>query len=320
MHPEILGIHHVTAIASDPQKNRDFYTKILGLRLIKVTVNFDDPSTYHLYYGDGVGNPGTILTFFVWPGARRGIQGTRQAVATSLAIPQSSLGYWISRLIEHGVTYQGPTRRFNEQVLTVRGPDGMALELVAYPGVLTHAGWEGSTVPAEHAIRGLSGITLWEESFEETTSFLTDTLGFHLVSEEHNMFRYEMGKGGPGTRLDIRRATGFWNGKAGAGSIHHIAWCVATNEAQEQWRELLAARELQVTAVLDRKYFHSIYFSEPGGVLFEIATSQPGFTVDEPAELLGTQLQLPSWLESTREQIEHDLPALHPPSPPFYTH
>ena len=189
MNASILGIHHVTAIASDPQWNVDFYTGVLGLRLVKLTVNFDDPGAYHLYYGDSVGHPGTILTFFAWPGARRGRQGPGQVAVISLAIRPGALAYWLERLVHHGVRYEGPTQRFDEQVLAFRDPDGLALELVAHPGAGDRPYWEGGPVPAEHAIRGVHGVTLWEEGYELTAKLLTETLGFRLLNEQESLFR-----------------------------------------------------------------------------------------------------------------------------------
>jgi glyoxalase family protein len=310
MQHSLLGIHHVTAITSDPQRNLEFYTGFLGLRLVKVTVNFDDPGSYHLYYGDREGHPGTIMTFFAWPGAPRGRQGTGQINATAFSIPQASLGYWLGRLHEHNIQYEGPTSRFGEQVLSLRDPDGLVTELVAHPGENTSAGWENGVIPAEHAICGLSSVTLWEDDYEQTARLLTDTLGFRLVSEEQNTFRYALGTGGAGTRVDVRNANGFWSGKIATGTIHHVAWRVATDEAQQKWRQILDEGDFNVTPILNREYFHSIYFPEPGGVLFEIATDPPGFAVDEPVEQLGTQLKLPPWLEAQRAQIEHTLPPL----------
>ncbi|WP_174719974.1 ring-cleaving dioxygenase [Tengunoibacter tsumagoiensis] len=310
METEILGLHHISAITGNLSANIDFYTRVLGLRLVKVTVNFDDPSSYHLYYGDGVGHPGTILTFFVWPGADRGRLGVGQAALISFAIPQSAFGYWVNRFHELNITYQGPTRRFGEQTLVVRDPDGISIELVAYAGPLAQTSWEGSIIPAESAIHGYAGATLWEDDADATGHFLTEVMRFHKVAEEQQTLRYEIGLGGAGSRLDVRRASGFWGGTMGTGQIHHLAWRVATDDVQKQWREHLLKSEAEVTPILDRKYFHSIYFPEPGGVLFEIATDPPGFTVDEPVEQLGTRLQLPSWLEHEREEIVQELPPL----------
>lgn len=213
MDQRILGIHHVTAIAGDPQGNVDFYAGVLGLRLVKKTVNFDDPATYHLYYGDEAGNPGTLLTFFPWPGARRGRQGTGQVSVVSLSIPQFSLGYWLERLITHGVRYEGPTRRFDEQVVAFRDPDGLALDLVTDGAVHDRSGWGAGPVPADHAIRGVSSVTLWEEGYELTARLLTETLGFRLIREDGNRFRFGVGSGVRG-----RRSTSCSHPTSGRGS------------------------------------------------------------------------------------------------------
>jgi len=313
MNANILGIHHVTAIAGDPQRNVDFYTSVLGLRLVKLTVNFDDPSAYHLYYGDEAGHPGTILTFFAWPDARRGRQGTGQVGVISLAIRPSALAYWIERFVQHGVRYKGPTQRFDEQVLAFRDPDELALELVAHPNVEDRPYWRGGPVLAEHAIRGLYGVTLWEEGYELTAKLLTESLGFRLLDEQGSYFRYTVGEGGPGALVDVRSAPDFWRGVVAVGTVHHVAWRTPNDEQQLVWRDKLAGLDLNVTPVMDRQYFHSIYFREPGGVLFEIATDPPGFTVDEPLERLGTHLKLPPWLEPQRKRIEQILPSIRLP-------
>ena len=308
MRKDLLGIHHVTAITSDPQRNVDFYTGVLGLRLVKVTVNFDDPGSYHLYYGDEVGHPGTILTFFAWPGAPRGRAGTGQLSAVSLSIPQTSLDYWSQRLLSEGMQYQGPSASLGESVLVLHDPDGMAIELVAHPRAQERPGWAGGPVPAEHAVRGIHSVTVWEEGYERTARQLTETLGFRLVAEEQNSFRYEVGAGGPGALITVRCAPEFLRGVMAAGSIHHVAWRAASDDEQQTWRESLSSQGVNVTPILNRQYFHSIYFREPGGVLFEIATDPPGFTIDEPVEQLGSQLKLPPWLEPARAEIEQALP------------
>jgi glyoxalase family protein len=308
MSTNLLGIHHVTALASDTQHNVDFYTGLLGLRLVKVTVNFDDPGAYHLYYGDGVGHPGTILTFFAWPGAPRGRVGTGQLSAVAFTISEASLDYWSERLRSAGIEHQGPSISLGESALVLHDPDGMAIELVAHPGAEERPGWTGGLVPAEHAIRGIHSVTVWEEGYEHTTRHLTKTLGFRLVAEEQNVSRYEVGAGGPGALITVRCAPEFLRGTMAAGSIHHVAWRAATDEEQLHWREALSSQGVDVTPILDRQYFHSIYFREPGGVLFEIATDPPGFTIDEPVERLGSQLKLPPWLEPARAEIEQILP------------
>jgi glyoxalase family protein len=310
MSKEILGIHHVTAIAADPQRNVDFYTGILGLRLVKLTVNFDDPGTYHLYYGDQVGHPGTILTFFAWPGARRGLRGNGQVSAVSFSIPEEAVSYWQGRLKQHGISVGGPSRRFDEEALVFVDPDGMQLALVAHAGAGTATPWEGGPVPGEYAIQGLRGVTLWEASCEPTVALLSDTLGFRLVQEVDSRFRFQVPADGPGPLVDIVCRPYGQQGRMGAGMVHHIAWRTPSDEEQMAWREGIARVDLNVTPVIDRQYFRSIYLREAGGVLFEIATDPPGFTVDEPLERLGQHLMLPPWLEPERAGIERVLPEL----------
>lgn len=312
MRDEILGIHHVTAIAGDPQQNVNFYAGVLGLRLVKKTVNFDDPGTYHFYYGDERGTPGTILTFFPWPNVRRGRQGTGQATTTSFSVPEASLGYWIERLTAHGIEYDKPVRRFDEQVLAFRDPDGLMLEVVAHSRERRN-GWENGSVAGEHAIRGFHTVVLCVDSYAETAKLLTETMGFRQIAEEGNQYRYAVKEGGAGLQVDIRHAPDFWQGVVAGGTVHHVAWRTESDDTQLAWRRRIAELGLSVTTVQDREYFHSIYFREPGGILFEIATDPPGFAVDEPLESLGTNLKLPPWLESSRQRIESVLPPVHLP-------
>ncbi|MFP3941752.1 MAG: ring-cleaving dioxygenase [Thermoanaerobaculia bacterium] len=309
----IAGIHHVTAIATDPRRTLDFYTRVLGLRLVKRTVNFDDPGTYHLYFGDDLGRPGTVLTFFPWPLARRGIRGVGQATATAFSVPAGSLGFWQERLRGEGVAVEEPAERFGgEEGFAFQDPDGLKLELVAHEGADERPGWGRGPLPAEHAIRGFHSVTLSEQGYQATAELLTQVLGFRLVAEEGSRSRFEAGDGGPGARVDVHCAPSAPFGRVAAGSVHHVAWRVADEEAQAAWRERLAARGLNVTPVLDRQYFRSIYFREPGGVLFEIATDRPGFTLDESPDALGEALKLPPWLEPRRAEIEDALPELRP--------
>jgi glyoxalase family protein len=308
------GIHHVTAIASDPQRNVDFYSGVLGLRLVKRTVNFDDPTTYHFYFGDELGHPGSILTFFPWPGARRGRQGAGQASVTSFAILPGSVGFWIDRFINKQVEFTPPAPRYeDERVIAFRDPDGLMCELVAHPRADERTGWAGAAVPVEHSIRGLYSVTLWQDACDLTGQLLVNTLGFRLVREQGAICRYSAGDGGPGTIVDLRCVPGLWSGTTGVGTVHHVAFRAPDEDAQLQALADLTGLGMNVTPVLDRDYFKSIYFREPGGVLFEIATEPPGFTVDEPAESLGHSLKLPSWLEPRRFEIEAVLPNISPP-------
>ena len=309
----LAGFHHLTAIVGDPQQNVDFYTRVLGQRLIKQTVNFDDPGTYHLYYGDEVGTPGTIITFFPWPGAPKGRRGTGQVVDLSFSIPATALDYWVERLTGYGVAMTGPTARFNEQVLSFLDPHGLSLELVAHHDAQPHSPWKQGPVPEEYAIRGFTSVTLAEADQERTAKMLTDVLGFRMVKQEGNRFRYEVGDGGPGARVDVLSLPDQPRGRIAVGTVHHVAWRTEDDAHQLLWRQHLLTHSNDVTPVLDRQYFHSIYFHEPGGVLFEIATVPPGFSIDESVEQLGTHLKLPPWLENDRSQIEKVLQPLHVP-------
>ncbi len=313
---DVLGIHHVTAIASDPQRNLDFYAGVLGLRLVKRTVNFDDPETYHLYFGDEVGHPGSIMTFFPWPGARRGRQGTGQVAVTSFAVVPSALGFWIERFIAHGISYEGPTRRLtgaqSEQVIAFKDPDGLMLEIVAHASAEGRPAWAAPGILLERAIRGFYSVTLWAENRDDTERVL-EMLGFRSVNEEGSTRRFAVGDGGPGTLVDVRSLSGFFRGVGGAGTVHHVAWRVSDDDAQIATRERVINAALHPTPVIDREYFQSVYFREPGGVLFELATDPPGFTVDEPVDRLGERLMLPPQYETRRAEIEAVLPPIHFP-------
>ena len=310
MGKEIPGIHHVTAIASDPQRNVDFYAGVLGLRLVKLTVNFDDPTTYHLYYGDEAGQPGTILTFFPWPGARRGRRGTGQVAVTSFSVPEGSLPYWEERLRHHGIAVDHRQKRFDEEALTFFDPDELQLELVAHADAGALAPWQAGPVLPKYAVRGLYGVTLWEKDPEPTAKLLTGTLGLRLQGESGPRYRFRAASPGPGATLDLLQVPEGERGWDGAGIVHHVAWRTPDDNQQQAWRQELAGLGLRVTPVMDRQYFRSIYFREPGGVLFEIATDPPGFARDEPLEALGTRLRLPPWLEGRRKELEAALPQL----------
>jgi glyoxalase family protein len=313
---DILGLHHVTAIAGDPQKNIDFYAGVLGLRLVKLTVNYDDPTTYHLYYGDGQGHPGTIMTFFPWPGAVAGRIGTGQLTVTSFAVQERSLGYWKNRLTEHNTSVQEARSEFDEELLFFTDPDGLQLELVATPHANPNHLWSRGPVPADFAIRGFHHVTLSESGYERTASLLTNTLGFKRLQEQGSHFRYSLSTGIPGTIVDLLCAPEGRPGRVSVGTVHHVAWRTPTDQQQVKWREAIRHLQYDVTPVIDRTYFHSIYFREPGGVLFEIATDPPGFAVDEPADQIGTSLVLPLWLEGERRELERILPAVHLPKVP----
>jgi glyoxalase family protein len=303
------GLHHVTAIAGDPQRNVDFYTRVLGLRLVKQTVNFDAPEVYHLYYGDTAGRPSSVLTFFPWQGVQDGRLGAGLTTATAFSVPEASVGWWGERLRALQVPVDAPHERDGEDVVTFRDPDGMVIELVATAGD-TRSGWDGvADIPAEHAVRGLHAVTLSEHLLDPTAAMLSELLGMQLSAETGERARFGMASGGPGALVDVAAGVAEPGLQAG-GTVHHVAFRAPDLETMTRWQGELLAAGVQVTEILDRQYFKSIYFREPGGVLFEIATDAPGFDVDEPLLELGRSLRLPPWLEPTREQIERSLPPL----------
>lgn len=313
------GIHHVTMIAGDAQRNVDFYAGVLGMRLVKKTINFDDPGTYHLYYGDETGTPGTLLTFFPWPHARRGREGSGQLNVVSLAIPPESLGFWLERLLREGIAHERLATRFGERVLAFRDPDGLRVELVGSSSAASIAGWAGGPVPAEHAIRGVHAVTLWSDSPDATFALLEGTLGMTRVASEEGTTRWRARSPDEhrvGVFLDVRDVSGFWEGAMGVGTVHHVAWRVPDDDSELALRARVTTAGLAPTPVIDRKYFHSVYFREPSRSLFEIATDAPGFGVDEPLATLGESLVLPPWLEPERARIAAALPALRPPARP----
>ena len=308
-----LGIHHVTAVATDPQRNVDFYLRTVGLRLVKQTVNFDAPDTYHLYYGDEAGSPGTILTFFPWPGVPQGRRGTGQATITSFSVPEAAMGWWKQRLERQGVDVRETVTRMEEDALSFHDPDGLVIELVAHTGTDERPPWEQGPIPAEHAIRGLHSVTLCEAGYEDTAGLLVDNLGFRLVGEAGQRFRFAVGDAGPGEVVDVVCQPEAPRGLVSAGTVHHVAWRAPDEDTEAGWRQELVDDGVNVTPIIDRNYFRSIYFREPGGVLLEIATDPPGFGVDEPLLELGRRLQLPPWMEPQRADIEAALPPLKVP-------
>lgn len=306
---EPRGLHHVTAIASDPARNVEFYTRVLGLRLIKQTVNFDAPDTWHLYYGDEHGRPSSVLTFFPWPGVVRGREGAGMTSTTAFSVPPGSLGWWQRRLRDQRVDVGTPVTTDDEEVMTLRDPDGLALDLVAADGD-HRSGWDGvADIPLEHAVRGLHSVTLSERVIDPTSTMLTDLLGMDLAGEGPDRARFSMGDGEPGAVVDLT-AGARERGLQAGGTVHHVAYRAPDLETMTQWQRELLDAGVQVTQILDRQYFKSIYFREPGGVLFEIATDTPGFDIDEPLLELGRSLKLPPWLEPDREQIARALPPL----------
>lgn len=309
------GLHHVTAIASDPQANVDFYTTLLGLRLVKQTVNFDAPDSYHLYYGDAAGSPSSLLTFFPWPGVPRGRSGAGMMTATAFSVPGSSLGWWHERFRRLGVDVDAPRSRGTEEVLAFRDPDGMGVELVATAGD-HRSGWDGvADIPAEHAVRGLHAVTLSEQQLDPSAAMLTELMGLTLDAEDGDRVRFGMADRGAGGLVDVLAGVQE-RGRQAGGTVHHVAFRAPDLETMTRWQGELLGCGVRVTQILDRQYFKSIYFREPGGVLFEIATDDPGFATDEPLLELGRHLRLPPWLEPSREQIAAALPPLRlPPQP-----
>ncbi len=309
---EIPGIHHVTAIAGDAQRNVDFYSGVLGMRLVKLTVNYDEPSIYHIYYGDGTGRPGSLLTFFPWPGAPRGRLGTGMAADVALGIPPDAAGYWAGRLSQHGVQTARMTVRERGEVIAFKDPDGLALELVARAGGDDGPPWDGGPVPPRYAVRDIFGVTLFEKRAAETSALLA-RLGLRLRAARGSRFHYAAGGGGPGTALDVAEFPILAAGAVSVGTVHHVALRAPDDDAQRGWAETIADAGVRVTPVIDRTYFRSIYFREPGGVLLEIATDGPGFAVDEPAQRLGSGLRLPATLAPLRQRLERRLAPLRLP-------
>jgi glyoxalase family protein len=314
MSMSIHGIHHITSLASDAQQNVNFYAGFLGLRLVKQTVNFDAPDVYHLYYGDEIGRPGTILTFFPFPDAARGKRGTGETSAVAFTVPSGSFDFWVPRLSRKGIPFLGPETRFGEKFVSFEDPDGMVVEL--FEGALGNgwAGWSGGPVETRYAIRKFHGITLTHRSAAATAAFLTEDLGFTAGGAEGNRHRFLAGSGDGQALIDIIEDSASPPARQSAGSVHHIAWRAKDDAEQLEWRQELRKKGAAPTQVMDRQYFHSIYFREPGGVLFEIATDPPGFSIDEPVDSLGSRLQLPPWLEPERAVIERHLPPLEVPA------
>lgn len=304
------GLHHVTAIAGDPKRNVDFYTRVLGLRLVKQTVNFDDPTTYHLYYGDSVGTPGSILTFFPWAGIPRGRPGTGQVYATAFSVAAGSLDFWGERLRAHGIAPAPPVTRFGDDVLGFTDPDGLILEFVATAEPDSRPAHAHPDIPAVHGIRGFHGVTVAVLAATATQSLLTDAMGYHVTRTAGGRTRLAPAGGGPGTYVDLLVDPSLPRGEPGAGTVHHLAFQTPDDTTQAVARRTLLGLGYHVSPVMDRNYFHSIYYREPQGVLFEIATNPPGFAVDESVDTLGTALKLPAHYESQRAAIQAALPAL----------
>ena len=311
----VLGLHHVTAISGPAQENVDFYAGVLGMRLVKKSVNQDDPGTYHLFYADAAGHPGTDLTFFPWAKMAPSRAGYGLSPEVSLAVPPGSLVYWVARLQRHGVTMGEGEMRFGQHVLSVTDPHGLRVALVESQDSLARdfAPWDGSPVPVEHQIRGLESARMLERDLARTTSFLSDAMGFRHLGTEDGWQRFGVAGGKSGAYVDLREDPAAGRGAWGTGSIHHLAWRVEDAAHQLEVRERVIAGGSRPTPVIDRFWFKSVYFPEPGGVLFELATDGPGFAVDEDQAHLGETLVLPPWLESERAEIARALPPLKMP-------
>lgn len=303
----IKGLHHVTAIASDPQRNVDFYRNVLGQRLVKRTVNFDAPDTYHFYFADEIGNPGSVLTFFAWPEMRRGIRGNGETNAVAYNVPAGSLTFWQEHLKKNKITPHAIQKRFGENVLAFEDPDSMRVELVETDNLPEINFWEDGPIPQEYALQGFHSVTLWLEEVQATANLLTDQMGFRALAQEDNRHRFVADSNALGHFVDLVEGPEKPRARLGVGSIHHIAFRVPNDEQQVQYQSLIRHAGFNVTDVLDRNYFHSIYYREHGGVLFEIATDTPGFAIDEPVEALGETLKLPEWFERSRTAIEESL-------------
>jgi glyoxalase family protein len=310
MENKIKGIHHITAISGNAQRNYDFYTKVLGLKFVKKTVNFDDPYTYHFYYGNEIAEPGTLLTFFPWENITVGRRGIGQATEIQFSVPKGSFDFWMNRIKEHNVLYNKPADRFNESYLVVLDPDGLKLELVISEEEDKRQPFINGGVPAEAAIKGFYNTTLTLNNIDKTAKILTDVFGYKLVDEKVNRFRFAAASNENARYIDLVAVPGEHMGLVAGGSVHHIAFRAKDDEEQMIFREILANRGYNITPQIDRMYFKSVYFREPGGVLFEIATDPPGMTVDETVDKLGTSLKLPPMYESKRAEIEKHLPEL----------
>lgn len=311
--PPVHGLHHVTCIAGDPQRNVDFYVGVMGMRLVKRSVNQDVPDTYHLFYADGAGTPGTDLTFFPWPAMDPSRPGAGLAVEVALAVPSASLGYWRERLAAAGIAVDAPGERFGEAVASFRDPDGLHLALVGTDDPRPFVPWEGSPVPAAHQVRGLDAARLWVRDLDATAAALTTLLGFRRGGVEDGWQRFEVGEGGSGARLDVRAEPEARRGTWGIGGVHHVAWRVDDVVAELALRQIVDEAGLRPSPQIDRFWFASVYFKEPGGTLFELATDGPGFSLDEDPAHLGERLILPPWLEPHRAAIEAALPPIDVP-------
>jgi glyoxalase family protein len=311
MENRILGLHHITAIAGNAKRNLDFYTKVLGLRLVKKTVNFDDPGTYHFYFGNENGTPGTILTFFPWEGIRQGVNGAGMASEIGYSVPLDSLDFWSDRLKHYKVSHDEPAENFGEKYISFRDPDGLKINLIASATADNRKPWQTDELNAEVATKGFHNVTLLLKEVAPTAKILTDIFGYKLLKQEGIYYRFKTDAIENASIVDIIEAPGAGRGVVAAGTNHHVAFRVKDDNILMDYRERIEGIGLNITPKIDRDYFFSLYFREPGGVLFELATDNPGFTKDEPLEQLGTHLKLPKQYEDARIKIEKVLPVLN---------
>ena len=307
----ILGLHHITAIAGKATRNFDFYTRVLGLRLVKKTVNFDDPHTYHLYYGDQIGSAGTILTFFPWEGMQSGRRGSRQVTEIGYSVPENSMDFWLKRFDENNIIYNKVSEKFGEPYLTFLDPDGLKFELTASKTTDTRLPWETDQISADNATRGFHNVTITTNKLQPTADVLTHLFGYKLAQSHVNRYRFMTDAVDQANLIDLIEVPGESVGHVAAGSVHHVAFRVKDEQVLMEFRDKIIAAGLSITEKIDRNYFYSLYFREPGGVLFEIATENPGFAVDESVDMLGSTLKLPAQYEHRREEIIRHLPNLH---------
>lgn len=310
MENRILGLHHITAIAGNAKENFDFYTKVLGLRMVKKTVNFDDPGTYHFYFGDEVGTPGSILTFFPWEGIGQGYTGTGMATNIGYSVPEGSLGFWAERFKQFNVRHEDTLERFGEQILPFQDPDGLKLDLIVPSDSDNRKPWVTSEVNEQVATKGFHSITLTLKNIKATATILTDIFGYKLLKQEGDTYRFITDAIKNAAIVDLIEAPNTPPGRGAAGTNHHVAFRVKDDNMLMEYREKIAVKGLSITPKIDRDYFFSLYFREPGGVLFELATDNPGFTRDEAVDQLGSRLKLPKQYEGSRAEIEKVLPRL----------
>lgn len=310
MENKVLGLHHITAIAGNAKQNLDFYTKVLGQRFVKKTVNFDDPGTYHFYFGDEKGTPGTILTFFPWAGVRRGQNGAGMATGIGYSVPSEGLAFWKDRFTRFNVKHGEIEERFGEKYLHFQDPDGLQIDFIVPEREDKRKPWETDEIKTDNATKGFHSVTLTLNKVDPTAEILTDILGYKLLKQEGNRFRFITEAIGNASIVDIIEAPGLGRGINSAGTNHHVAFRVKDDTILMDYREKVLSKGLNITPKIDRDYFFSLYFREPGGVLFELATENPGFDRDEPLNELGTHLKLPKQYEPARKEIEKVLPKL----------